>query len=36
MWIIDLIQMQAIYEKQVTVRGGHIQERTGKRRKLRR
>jgi hypothetical protein len=32
---IDLIQRQQCYEKQVTLRGGHIRERKGKRRKLR-
>jgi hypothetical protein len=28
--------IQQYYEKQVTVRGGHIQQKEGKRRKLRR
>jgi hypothetical protein len=32
MWNIDLIQIQQYYEKQVTLRGGHAQEREGKRR----
>jgi hypothetical protein len=36
MWNIDLIQIQQYYEKQVTLRGGLIWERKGKRRKLRR
>jgi hypothetical protein len=36
MWNIDLIQIQQYYEKQVTVRGGHIWEEQGKRRRLRR
>jgi hypothetical protein len=31
MWNIDLIQIQQYYGKQVTLRGGHIQEREGKR-----
>jgi hypothetical protein len=35
MWNIDLIQMQQFYEKQVTLRAGHVQEGEGKRRKLR-
>jgi hypothetical protein len=35
MWNIDLIQMQQYYEKQVKLRGGHIQEGKGKRKKLR-
>jgi hypothetical protein len=35
MWNIDLKQIQQYYEKQVTLRGGYIQEREGKRRKLR-
>jgi hypothetical protein len=26
MWNIDLIQIQQYYEKQVTLRGGHIRE----------
>jgi hypothetical protein len=34
MWNIDLIQQY--YEKQDILRGGHILEREGKRRKLRR
>jgi hypothetical protein len=34
MWNIDLIQIQQYYDKQVTRKGGHIQEREGKRRKL--
>jgi hypothetical protein len=29
MWNIDLILIQQYYEKQVTTRGGHIQEREG-------
>jgi hypothetical protein len=29
------MQIQQYYEKQVTLRGGHIPEREGKRRKLR-
>jgi hypothetical protein len=33
---IDLIQIQQYYEKLVTLRGGHIQEREDKKRKLRR
>jgi hypothetical protein len=33
---IDPIQIQQYYEKQVTLKGGHIQDREGKRRKLRR
>jgi hypothetical protein len=33
---IDLLQIQQYYEKQVTLRGGHIGEGEGKRRKLRR
>jgi hypothetical protein len=36
MWITDLIQIQQYHEKQVMLRGGHIPEREGKRRKLRR
>jgi hypothetical protein len=36
MWHIDLILIQLYYEKQVTLKGGHIGEREGKRRKLRR
>jgi hypothetical protein len=36
MWNTDPIQMQQYHEKQVTLRGGHIREREGKRRKLRR
>jgi hypothetical protein len=36
MWNTDPIQTQQYYEKQVTLRGGHICEREGKRRKLRR
>jgi hypothetical protein len=36
MWNTDLIQIQQYYEKQVMLRGGHIQEREGKRRKLKR
>jgi hypothetical protein len=35
MWNIDLIQIQ-YYEKQVTLRGGHIIDWEGKRRKLKR
>jgi hypothetical protein len=35
-WNIDLILIQPYYEKQVTLRGDHIQEGEGKRRKLRR
>jgi hypothetical protein len=35
MWNIDLIQIQQYYEKQVTLRGGHILEKKDKRRKLR-
>jgi hypothetical protein len=36
MWNIDLIQIQQYYEKWVTLRGGHIREGEGERRKLRR
>jgi hypothetical protein len=36
MWNVDLIHIQQYHEKQVTRRGGHIQEGEGKRRKLRR
>jgi hypothetical protein len=36
MWNADLLQIQQYYEKQVTIRRGHIQEGKGKRRKLRR
>jgi hypothetical protein len=36
MWNIDLIQIQQYYEKLIMVRGGHIGEQKGKRRKLRR
>jgi hypothetical protein len=36
MWNIELIQIQQYYEKQVTLRRGHIQEGEGKRGKLRR
>jgi hypothetical protein len=36
MWNIDLIQIHQYYEKQVTLRGGHIGERETERRKLRR
>jgi hypothetical protein len=36
MWHIDPIQVQQYYEKQVTLRGGHLLDREGKRRKLRR
>jgi hypothetical protein len=36
MWNIDLIQIQQYYEKQIILRGGHIQEEEGKRRRLRR
>jgi hypothetical protein len=35
MWNIDLTQIQQYYDKQVTLRGGHIREGEGKRRKLR-
>jgi hypothetical protein len=35
MWILDLIQIQHYYEKQVMLRGDHIWEWEGKRRKLR-
>jgi hypothetical protein len=35
-WNIDRTQTQQYYEKQVSLRGGHIQEREGERRKLRR
>jgi hypothetical protein len=35
-WNIDPIQIQKYYEKQVMLRRGHIQEREGKRRKLKR
>jgi hypothetical protein len=35
-WNIDLIQIQQYYEKQVTLRGDHIQAGEGKRKKLRR
>jgi hypothetical protein len=34
--IIDLIKYKQYYEKQGTLTGDHIQERDGKRRKLRR
>jgi hypothetical protein len=30
MWNTDLTQIQQYYEKQVTLRGGHIQEKEGK------
>jgi hypothetical protein len=33
---VDPIQIQQYYEKQVTLWGGHMQEREGKRRRLRR
>jgi hypothetical protein len=33
---IGLIPIQQYYKKEVTLRGGHIQEREGKRRNLRR
>jgi hypothetical protein len=36
MWNIDLKQMQQYYEKRAALRGGHAQEREGKRKKLRR
>jgi hypothetical protein len=36
MWSIYLIQIQEYYEKQVMLRGGHIQGSKDKRRKLRR
>jgi hypothetical protein len=36
MWTIHLIQIRQYYEKQVTLRVDYIQEREGKRRKLRR
>jgi hypothetical protein len=36
MWNIDIIQIQQYYEKQATLKGGHIREGEGKRRKLRR
>jgi hypothetical protein len=36
MWNIDLKQIQQYYEKQVTLRGGHIGDEKGKRKKLRR
>jgi hypothetical protein len=35
MWTSDLTQIQQYYERQVTLRGSHIQDREGKRRKLR-
>jgi hypothetical protein len=35
MWNIDLIQIQQYYGKQAMLKGGHIRERMGKRRKLR-
>jgi hypothetical protein len=35
MWNSDLTQIQQYYEKQVTLRGGHIREREGEHRKLR-
>jgi hypothetical protein len=35
MWNMGLIQIHQDYEKQVMLRGGHIQDREGKRRKLR-
>jgi hypothetical protein len=36
MWNIDLIQIKQYYEKQFTLRVGHIQEGVDKRRKQRR
>jgi hypothetical protein len=36
MWNIDLIQKNQYYGKQFTLRGGHLGEREGKRKKLRR
>jgi hypothetical protein len=36
MWNIDPIKIQQYYEKQVMLRGGHIQEGEGKRRVSRR
>jgi hypothetical protein len=36
MWKIDPVQMQQYYEKQVPLRGSHIQEEEGKGRQLRR
>jgi hypothetical protein len=35
-WHVVPIQIQQNYEKQVTLRGGHLRDREGKRRKLRR
>jgi hypothetical protein len=35
MWSTDLTKVQQCYEKQVTLRGGNIQEREGKTRKFR-
>jgi hypothetical protein len=34
MWNIDLKQIQQYYEKQVMLKGGHIGDGEGKRRKL--
>jgi hypothetical protein len=34
MWNMDLKQMYQYYEKQVMLRGGHIQKGEGKRKKL--
>jgi hypothetical protein len=36
MWNIDPIKIKQFYEKKVTLREGHMQERESKRRKLRR
>jgi hypothetical protein len=36
MWNIDLTQIQQFYEKIGHTKGGHIREREGKNRKLRR
>jgi hypothetical protein len=36
MWNIDQIKIQEYYEKQITLRGGEIQDGKGKRRKLKR
>jgi hypothetical protein len=36
MWTIHLLKIQQYYEKQVMLRRGHIPDREGKRRNLRR
>jgi hypothetical protein len=33
-WNIDLTQIQQHYKKQVSLRGGHIRQREGKRKKI--